>query len=116
VNRSARALVAMVIAAALLALPARASARRVLVLNQGNSAIMYLRIGSAANSKWSSDLLGYDDAIDVGRGMDVTVDVDDGTCTYDLQATYGDGTTQIAPGVDLCSTDRVSFYEPLPSR
>jgi hypothetical protein len=114
--RSIRALVAMMIAASLLALPARASTRRVLVLNQGNSAIMYLRIGSAASSKWSADLLGYDDAIDVGRGIDVTVDVDDNACTYDLQATYGDGTTQIAPGVDLCSTDRVSFYEPLPSR
>ena len=114
--RSIRALVAMMIAASLLALPARASTRRVLVLNQGNSAIMYLRIGSAASSKWSADLLGYDDAIDVGRGIDVTIDVDDNACTYDLQATYGDGTTQIAPGVDLCSTDRVSFYEPLPSR
>jgi hypothetical protein len=111
-----RALLATVVTAALLAVPARASSRRVLVLNQGNSAIMYLRIGSAATAKWSADLLGYDDAIDVGRGMDVTIDVDDNACTYDLQATYGDGTTQIAPGVDLCSTDRVSFYEPLPGR
>lgn len=113
---SLRVFVATFAAAALLAVPARASARRVLVLNQGNAAIMYLRVGSAANAKWSADLLGYDDAIDVGRGMDVTIDVDDNACTYDLQATYGDGTTQVAPAVDLCSTDRVSFYEPLPGR
>lgn len=112
--RDVRALVATATAVALLVAPARASTRRVLVLNQGNSAIMYLRIGNAQNAKWSADLLGYAGAIDVGRGMDVTVDVDDTACTYDLQATYGDGTTQIAPAVDLCSTDRVSFYEPLP--
>ncbi len=110
-----RAFAAAFAAATLLAVPARASTRRVLVLNQGNAAIMYLRIGSVATAHWSSDLLGYDDAIDVGRGMDVTVDVDDNACTYDLQATYDDGTIQIAPGVDLCSTDRVSFYESLPA-
>ncbi|HTA40359.1 MAG TPA: hypothetical protein VK760_14845 [Candidatus Acidoferrales bacterium] len=114
--RSFRAFVAAIAAIALLAVPARASTRRVLVLNQGNAAIMYLRVGSAANAKWSADLLGYDDAIAVGRGMDVAIDVDDTTCTYDLQATYDDGTTQVAPSVDLCSTDRVSFYEPLPGR
>jgi hypothetical protein len=113
--KSFRAFAATFAALALLAVPARASARRVLVLNQGNTAIMYLRIGSAATAKWSADLLGYDDAIDVGRGADVTIDVDDTACTYDLQATYGDGTTQVAPAVDLCSTERVSFYEPLPS-
>jgi hypothetical protein len=115
VRRFARVLAASLLAAASIALPARASARRVLVLNQGNSAILYLRVGSAASSQWSADLLGYAGAIDVGRGVDVTIDVDDATCTYDLQATYGDGTTQVAPAVDLCSTDRVSFYEPLPS-
>lgn len=114
--RMVRALVAAVAAAALLAAPARASTRRVLVLNQGNAAIMYLRIGSVARARWSADLLGYDDAIDVGRGMDVTVDVDENACTYDLQATYDDGTTQVAPAIDLCSTDRVSFYEALPGR
>ena len=114
--RSLRVFVATFAAAALLAAPARASARRVLVLNEGNAAIMYLRIGSVATARWSADLLGYDDAIDVGRGMDVTFDVDETACTYDLQATYDDGTTQIAPAVDLCSTDRVSFYESLPGR
>jgi hypothetical protein len=114
--RSFRVFAATLAALALLAVPARASTRRVLVLNQGNAAIMYLRVGSAANAKWSADLLGYDDAIAVGRGVDVTIDVDDGACTYDLQATYDDGTTQIAPGIDLCSTDRVSFYEGLPGR
>jgi hypothetical protein len=114
--RTARALLVTIAAAALLIAPARASARRVLVLNQGNAAIMFLRIGSASNAKWSADLLGYDGAIDVGRGMDVSIDVDESACTYDVQATYGDGTVQIAPAVDLCSTDRVSFYEPLPGR
>ena len=114
--RIAHALLATFAAVALLAAPARASTRRVLVLNQGNAAIIYLRIGSVASATWSADLLGYDDAIDVGRGMDVAVDVDENACTYDLQATYDDGTTQIAPGVDLCSTDRVSFYESLPGR
>jgi hypothetical protein len=113
--RIARVLVVTFAAALLLAVPARASTRRVLVLNQGNSAIMYLRIGSVASARWSADLLGYDDAIDVGRGMDVTVDVDENACTYDLQATYDDGTTLIAPAVNLCSTDRVSFFESLPS-
>jgi hypothetical protein len=116
VTRISRALLATVASIALLAAPARATTRRVLVLNQGNAAIMYLRIGSVSSAKWSADLLGYDDAIDVGSGKDVTVDVDENACTYDLQATYDDGTTQIAPGVDLCSTDRVSFYESLPGR
>ena len=114
--RALRIFAATFAAAALLAVPARASTRRVLVLNQGNAAIMYLRVGSAVNAKWSADLLGYDDAIAVGRGEDVTIDVDENACTYDLQATYDDGTTQIAPAVDLCSTDRVSFYESLPAR
>jgi hypothetical protein len=113
--RLLRVFVAAFVAAALLAVPARAAMRRVLVLNQGNAAIMYLRIGSMASARWSADLLGYDDAIDVGRGMDVTVDVDENACNYDLQATYDDGTTQIAPAVNLCSTDRVSFYESLPA-
>jgi hypothetical protein len=97
-------------------LPARAAERHVLVLNQGNSAIFYLRIGSASNAKWSADLLGYSGVIDVGRGEDVMVDIDDATCTYDLQATYGDGTTQIDPGIDLCETDRISFFESPPSQ
>ena len=96
--------------------PARASARQILVLNAGNSAIFYLRIGNASTARWSADLLGYAGVIDVGRGEDVAMDVDAPTCTYDLQATYGDGTTQVAPSIDLCTTDRVSFYESLPGR
>ena len=111
----ARALAALCCIAFLPALPARAATRHVLILNQGNAAIFYLRIGSAANARWSPDLLGYNGVIDVGRGEDVSVDVDESACTYDLQATYGDGTTQIAPGIDLCATDRVSFYQSLPA-
>lgn len=107
--------------AALLALvstaaPARAVARLVLVLNQGNSAIFHLRVGSAADAKWSPDLLGFDGVIDVGRGQEVSVDIDESACTVDLQAVYADGTSQIAPAVDLCTTDRVSFYQGLPTR
>lgn len=106
---------ALVALASVQALPARAATRHVLVLNQGNAAIFSLRVGSAASARWSADLLGYTGVIDVGRGEDVTIDVDETTCTYDVQAVYGDGTTQIAPGVDLCSTDRVSFFQPLPA-
>jgi hypothetical protein len=98
------------------ALPAAAATRHVLVLNAGNAAILYLRIGSAASSRWSADLLGYAGAIDVGRAEDVAIEVDETACTYDLQAVYDDGTVQIAPGVDLCATDRVSFFQPLPQR
>jgi hypothetical protein len=108
---------AMLLFASSPALPARAAPHHVVVLNQGNSAIFYLRVGNASNAKWSADLLGYDGVIDVGRGQDVVLDIDDtSSCTYDLQATYADGSTQIAPGVDLCSTERVSFFESLPSR
>lgn len=99
------------------ALPARAAPHHVVVLNAGNSAIFYLRVGNESNGKWSADLLGYDGVIDVGRGQDVTLDIDEtSSCTYDLQATYADGTTQVAPAIDLCSTERVSFFESLPGR
>jgi hypothetical protein len=113
VNRSARAFFAALVA---LALPfvAAAAPKRLQILNQGNAAILYVRIGNAAGARWGPDLLGYAGAIDVGRGVDVTVDLDDATCTYDVSATFDDGTTQIAPAVNLCTTDRVSFYQPLP--
>jgi hypothetical protein len=115
-KRLAAALAAFLTFACVQPLPARAATRHVMVLNQGNSAIFYLRVGASGTARWSVDLLGYTGVIDVGRGEDVSVDVDDASCTYDLQATYADGTTQIAPGIDLCSTDRVSFYEALPAR
>jgi len=115
VTRFAR-IVAAGLAIAALPLCAAATPKHLQILNQGNAAILYLRVGSAENARWGPDLLGYNGAIEVGRGVDVTVDLDGSTCTYDIAATFDDGSTQIDPAVDLCATDRVSFSQSLPQR
>ena len=96
------------LAALAAAAPAAAANRSVLVLNGGNEAIFTLRVGHSATNAWSDDLLGFASVVDVGRGVDVTIDVDPAVCTYDLTATYGDGHTQMQT-VDLCTVDRVRF-------
>lgn len=89
--------------------PAAAAARRVLVLNAGDQPIFTLRIGHAEQNAWGPDLLPFNDVVDVSRGRDVTINVDENACMNDVSATLGDGTTIVLRDVDLCTVTELRF-------
>jgi hypothetical protein len=86
---------------------ARAAARDLLVLNVGDQAIFSLRVGQAATSTWSGDLLAFNDVIGVSTGKTIHINYDDVVCAYDVKATLADGTTITLPQVNLCGIDQL---------
>lgn len=86
------------------------STHRILVVNEGNEAIFSLRLGhDTPPPVWSSDVLPFDEVIDVSQGREIVVGVDPANCTADLQATYRDDHAVVVKDVDLCTADRVDF-------
>lgn len=90
--------------AALLSVAAASAAdHRVLVLNAAESPIFAVRIGHAEENAWGPDLLPFNDVVDVSRGRELRLPPDLTDCSYDVSATFGDGTSVVLRDVDLCT-------------
>jgi hypothetical protein len=96
---------------AAVALIATLSSRSVLVVNAGDDAIFAVRVGHVAPADWSADILGFSDVIDVSRGLVLRIPYDPATCTYDLQATYRNGSVVVKRNLNLCTIDRIDFKD-----
>jgi len=95
----------------LASLVATLATKQLLIVNSGDDAIFALRVGHAAAGDWGNDILGFADVIDVSRGRVVRVSFDDASCTYDLQATYRNGTVVVRRDLNLCTATRVDFKD-----
>lgn len=107
--RRFRGIALAVAMAAACAAQACATTRTVLILNAGDEPILSVRIGHAAQHAWSADLLAFDQAIEVSSGAEVPIVFNPVTCSYDVQATYEDGSVAVKRNVDLCSANHMKF-------
>lgn len=85
-----------------------AQTRTLLLLNRGSEAIFSVQFGHAKAQAWSTDLLPFNDVVDVGEGKEVAVPLGN-ECVYDVRATYRGGQTSDVSNVDLCVASSVSF-------
>ncbi len=85
--------------------------RSLLIVNAGDDAIFALRVGHAAQAEWGDDILGVTEVVDVSRGRMIRISFDSAACTYDLQATYRNGTVVVKRDVNLCTAERVDFKD-----
>jgi hypothetical protein len=109
-SSAVRTVAALAFAAAVLfGVSARAAERTVLLLNTADQPIFEVHVGHAGQNAWSSDLLGFDDVIDVSRGREVRIPFNSAGCSYDVSATYRDGLVVVLHDVDLCRATRLSF-------
>ncbi len=102
-------LAAVLLAQSILASPAPLPTRMLLVLNTSGDPVLTLRIGDAQAQRWGHDVLGFDGAIDVGRGRELRVPVDRAQCVRDLQVSFLDRAPIVIPHVNLCTAARVDI-------
>lgn len=91
-----------------IAVPARSQGRELLVLNRGSVAIFAVQLGHVQGQTWGTDLLPFNDVVDVGEGKEVPLTLTD-ECVFDVRASYADGSTSDLTNVDLCVRSSVSF-------
>ena len=82
---------------------------RNVVINNATGRTIWRFYGSrSSTSSWEEDILG---SRVLANGSSITIDFDDGTgsCIFDMKAEFRDGTSDIEPGVDVCSVVSVTF-------
>jgi hypothetical protein len=101
--------------AATLALPiagiAHADERDFTLVNNSSASLTRLYVSPSAADTWGDDILGRGV---MGPGESVLVyftNFSDGSCGYDIQASFQDGGEGKLIGVDLCATDTVTFSD-----
>lgn len=79
--------------------------RRVLIENQSNQAILYVRGSPTSESSFGDDRIP--DRV-IGTGQSSVVDFDSGTtaCMYDLRVTLADGSNVDRMNVNVCRVSR----------
>lgn len=82
--------------------------RHVTIINNTGATITRFYGSNAGSNSWEEDILGSDV---LPSGSSTTINFDDGSgyCTFDFKAEFGDGSSLVDSGVDVCTTSTVTF-------
>ena len=78
------------------------------MVNNSGHVLVTLNMSPTNQDNWGPDVLGRDTLVH-GRSMLVTVPRTGPHCSWDIRATYDDGTSRDMRGVDLCSGATVTL-------
>jgi len=78
-----------------------------LVNNTGHT-VVTLNVSASNQNSWGEDILGRDTLAN-GESAAITFDRSETQCMFDIRATYDDGDTTDARGVNLCTLTTVTL-------
>ena len=78
-----------------------------LVNNTGHT-VVTLNVSASNQNSWGEDILGRDTLAN-GESASITFPHGETECNFDIRATYDDGDTTDARGVNLCTTATVTL-------
>lgn len=95
---------------AVIAGPALAEDRRVVIVNATSYSIEEFYASNVGTDDWEEDILGQDILL---PGQQVTINIDDGTghCRYDFKAVFDDGDEARKDAVNVCEIGTFTFNE-----
>jgi hypothetical protein len=80
------------------------------VVNATGHIVMTLNVSPTTENEWGPDILGSN-VLQPGQTAQVVFDRAETQCNYDIRATYDDGDTTDARGVNLCQTATVQLVD-----
>ena len=89
------------------AAPAAGQQNFTLVNNTGHT-VVTLNVSASNENSWGEDILGRD-TLATGEQASITFPHGETECNFDIRATYDDGDTTDARGVNLCTTTTVTL-------
>jgi hypothetical protein len=89
------------------AAPAAGQQNFTLVNNTGHT-VVTLNVSASNENSWGEDILGRDTLAN-GESAAITFPHGETQCNFDIRATYDDGDTTDARGVNLCTTATVTL-------
>jgi hypothetical protein len=78
------------------------------VVNNTGHTVMTLNVSPSNENSWGPDILGSD-VLANGQSASVTFPRGEAQCSWDIKATYDDGDTTDARGVNLCQVATVTL-------
>jgi hypothetical protein len=78
------------------------------ITNHTGHTIVTLNVSPNNDDHWGPDILGRD-VLNNGEQAEISFDRNEEQCSWDIKATYDDGTANDLRAVNLCETTEVEF-------
>lgn len=101
-------LIAGALLASALSTAAFAARQDFTITNHTGHTIVTLNVSPNNDSRWGPDILGRE-VLNNGEQTEITFDRNEDQCSWDIKATYDDGTANDLRAVNLCEITEVEF-------
>lgn len=101
-------MIAAAVALSMAASAAYAAIQDFTIHNSTGQAILTLNVSPSDSNDWGPDILGVD-ILAAGESADISFDMDEEQCEWDIRVTYEDGGVGDWRGIDLCSTTDINL-------
>jgi hypothetical protein len=94
----------------LLAAPAAALDRRVVIVNDTSFDIIEFYGSNTGTNNWEEDILD-DDILSAGESVRINFDDGTGYCMYDFRAVFEDGDVLVRERINVCEIGNYRYHE-----